>query len=272
MAYLFGMTSRLVDLSFPSGDTVSRPWYWWFPKQQPQLWSFISHEADPAYNGWLRGPYFPIIKILAADTQKLTPYPQRGFEKLEEAIEKGAPDGDFGRFEFTDGFFWKVNGISKPAFASIRGTPTAQKQPGVPPISQRISKAVKQWKGSWNQTAQAFNANVAAGTSGGYYSFPQTFFDLPLPGSTSVPDIIKSVGGFYLGAVPGGFWFQEGNVEIYKQAYSFQVNVGQLNPKVWDMSVFPPRKSIFAGGGSYGGYGQVSFPLAGPQIIGQAGL
>lgn len=293
MPYNFGFPDVLVNIHFPHGnggfsERESLPWYWYLsPVERPYYFQYIFDRR-----GWIRTQNFPIIKILPIDTQVLTPTPPFGHNSLEAAIDDTGnafgPDSGWGRFEFTDDFFWKVMGQKKPEFTVVQGRPTQIVPKGVkdkrPPIAKVITQVVQKWKNNWNFGATAFNSNAAAAANGkGFdvdpsYPFPPTKFALPLPTSNNIAELLSQAlsGSFYLGPIPGGFWFEGGLVTIVKQAYSFHMNVGQLSFDKWNMSHFPPtrtgfRGSVFRGGfetKDCSGYGQTTFPLSGPQIIG----
>src|SRR6266699_1986646 len=147
MSYFFGFPDVLVNIHFPRkglNASESLPWYWWLgPPEQPYYFQYIGSEAGG--NGWQRTQNAPMIKILHADTQRLQPTPVLGFSTLENAIDKGAQDAAWGRFQFTEKFFWKVLGKKKPQFQSIQGRPTVVNQPNSrpqKPIARQISDAV----------------------------------------------------------------------------------------------------------------------------------
>lgn len=286
----FGVTSRLVDIHFPDknanpgrppkGPNASYPWYWYIgPPEAPYYYQYIAPQAGTGGRGWQRTQNFPMIKILHADTQVLRPTPVLGFSSLEDAINRsgaGGPDFSWGRFNFQDPFFWKVMGVKKPEFTTIQGRPTQTVKTKAPPIAQTISRTVNQWKSFWNFGASNFNTNAAAGLpNDGHteYPFPKTEFAVPLPTDPTIAGLAAGfdAGAFYLGPIPGGFWFLEGTVAIYKQAYSFHMGVSQLDLRHWDQSVFPPQpidpNSTFETF-DCSGYGLTTFPTAGPQIIG----
>ena len=287
--YSFGFPDVLVRIHFPHGNqnkplNESLPWFWYIsPIERPYYFQYIGTHAKPAGRGWQRTQNFPMIKILPIDTQVLQPTPPLGFSSIEDAIDRsGAAGADFGwgRFEFQDPFFWKVMGFKRmPDFQAIQGRPTGPAK-AKPPISKIITQAVQRWKNQWNFGATDFNKKAAAplpsDVDGVSYKFPSTQFALPLPNSDSVVTAAAQVSGqqAYLGPIPGGFWFMQGKVEIYKQAYSFHMNVGQLDFNKWRMDVFPPQRTgltpLTQGfeTDDCSAYGQTSFPLAGPQIIG----
>lgn len=288
MPYSFGFPDVLVDIHFPHDNqgsplNESLPWFWWLsPPERPFYFQYIGTQAKPPGRGWQRTQNAPMIKILPIDTQVLQPTPVLGFKTLENAIDLGAPDQAYGRFQFTDPFFWKVMGVKRiPDFTVVQGRPTGPSKQK-PPISTVIKNNVTKWKNQWNFGASDFNKKAAAPlpslVDGVAYEFPSTQFAVPLPTSTNIPTLAQQAqeGAFYLGPIPGGFWFLGGAVEIYKQAYSFHMNVGQLSFENWRMDVFPPQRtgfpgSVFAGGfetRDCSGYGQTTFPLQGPQIIG----
>lgn len=287
MPYGFGFPDVLVKIHFPhSGNqdqsSESLPWFWWITPQRPFYFQYIGTQVGG--HGWQRTQNAPLIRILPIDKQHLTPTPLLGFKTLENAIDGGAPDSAWGRFEFADKFFWKVMGEIKPEFTVVQGRPTQIGKTKKPPIGGVIRQVTQRWRKWWNDGAKSFNENaqLAVNQSGGgdaFYPFPSTEFAVPLPVSTNVSELAaqEAAQAFYLGPVPGGFWFEQGAVAIFKQAYSFNVNVGQLPINKWRFDVFPPKRtgfvgSVFAQGGfetnDCSAYGQTSFPLAGPQIIG----
>jgi hypothetical protein len=98
---------------------------------------------------------------------------------------------------------------------------------------------------------------------------------------TTLTEFISSINAFtkplplspnarFLGPLPGGACF---NIDtLNTPAYAFTIRVGQLNPKKWNMSVFPPLDSTKVGNGSssfisgkYDGFGQTPFPFTGPE-------
>lgn len=283
MPYNFGFPDTLVGIHFPAGGyqppdapIASYPWYWWIgPPARPYYFQF---EAAPYWgNGWQRTQAYPQIRILPIDTQgPPKPSTNEGYTTLENAIDNGGPDVAFGRFKFQDNFFWKVMGVKKPEFFVREGRPEqtqAQlRNPKTKPIDKVIGQTVKSWNTKWNFGAKTFNGNAAAGAlvrPTAQYVFPSTQFALPLPTDPTVAGLLFNPTKFYLGPVPGGFWFNGGTVQIYKQAYSFSMNVGQLSLQRWNQSVFPPTRNP-SGFKTFdcSGYGQTDFPLSGPQIVG----
>jgi hypothetical protein len=254
--YNFGMPDVLIRIHFPNKENQGRPqneslpWFWYLsPPEAPYYFQYISPNAKPSGRGWQRTQNFPMIKILPIDTQVLQPTPILGFKTLEDAIDNGEPDAAYGRFQFTDNFFWKVMGFKRPPdFVVNQGKPTGPAK-AKPPISTVIRNAVQRWRSHWNFGASDFNkkagANLPSTTDGVSYDFPSTQFALPLP---SAPDIATAAAQaqeqlVYLGPVPGGFWFMQGHIAIYKQAYSFHMNVGQLDFNHWRMDEWPPRRT-----------------------------
>lgn len=267
--YDFGFVDEVVAINFPG---KAKPWFWYYPVQTPVYFSYVSPQAGGT--GWRVGPFFGIIKILPIDSQPFVPVPPVGANSLEEAISKYQPSKDtWGRFDFNDDFFWKVIGRKKPAFPPSRkpDNPLYKKKRN----GRAIDAAVKDWENKWNHTAQDFNGSVS---EAGFRFPPNTYFALPLPVNPDANELLRTRGQWYAGPIPGGFQFgvkegTAGQPAIFKQAYSFRIAVAQLDPKVWDMSVFPPRKfprdlNAKRPKGQYGGYSNVSFPLSGPQIVG----
>lgn len=281
--YNFGFPDVLVRINFPDTNTGrppggpqgSYPWFWYIgPPAKPFFFQF---EGSKWGNGWQRTQAFPQIRILPIDTQgEPTPTTPIGYTSIEDAIDSGGgPDAAFGRFKFTDPFFWQVMGQKKPQFTVDQGRPTdpvIKPQGQKKPIATIIKQTVKLWSSNWNFGANVFNQNAASGVLRrpiAAYDFPKTRYALPLPTDPSILGLLATAGTTYLGPIPGGFWFNEGNVEIYKQAYSFSINVQQLSVTDWNMSHFPPTRNT-RGFETFdcSGYGETNFPLSGPQILG----
>ena len=266
--YLFGAPDVLVGINFPQGkQTGSKPWYWYVKKQLPFYFQYIGTQAGG--HGWQCTPNLPVIKILPIDTQPIVPTHEVGFTSVEDAIDNGFPDGTWGRFQFTDDFFWKVLGIKRPEFSSRKGIPTQTTRTKKTPISTTIKNSVKTWEADWNNGAGQFNAATRAVNGDGTYNGGFTNgFAVAWPKGFTLPELQAHAGDFYFGAIPPTAVFDTGQAYFWKQAQAFAFGIGQLDDKVWDMSIFPPRRTTFVTSGfssaqtkDYSGYGQVSFPL-----------
>lgn len=294
----FGMPDTLEAIHFPDADpnknpSTANPWYWFYPTQQPFAFSFLGGVWGP---GWLRLPDFSIIKILAADTQTLTPIPKVGSANLETAIKRGIPDEAFGRIDFRDDRFWglvtstdeknKAGPKAKPKFDVRNGQIVARDSKTN--INSIISKAANLFASDWNGDAQAYNQQAAGvnPVAGFRYRGQAGLFSIPLPEGppTTISQFQQSLNAFigvphgpwpngaYLGSVPGSAFFNINTLTT--QAYAFNIRVAQLDPKKYNMSVFPPLDSTIVGNGSssfnsgnYSGFGNIPFPPAGPIIV-----
>lgn len=266
--YDFGFPSELVDIHFPTASASdSKPWYWFVKRQQPNYFQYLGSQAGG--HGWQCTANFPLIKILPIDTQPLTPTPFVGFNTINEAIDHGSPDGTFGRFRFTNRDFWNVIGSQKPEFTSKLGIPTQTTNTRKPPLGPLIKAATTLWDDDWNATARSFSG-VCSGVSGdGSYGLAKSFFAIqPPPPNSTIPFIQEHGDDFYFGPIPATYIFETGQALFWKQAYGFTFGIGQLDDKLYDMSVFPPQKTDFvtrefasAKTHDYGGYGLSDFPI-----------
>jgi hypothetical protein len=286
----FGMPERLLRIHFPEKDpnkdpATSNPWYWWFDLQQPFEFSFL-------FTSWFRLPDFSIIKILQIDSQTLTPIPKVGHATLEDAVKRGIPDTAWGRIDFKDDRFWGLitdNGKqnkggpkAKPKFNEVNGQIKARDTKT--DINGIISAAANRWQNNWNGDAKTYNA-LASGVGAGGFHYPgqPSLFSIPLPAGppTTIAHFAAQLNNFvsnlhgpwvdaaYLSSVPASAHF---NINTFTtDATAFTVKVGQLNPKKWNMSVFPPLDSTLIGNGSssqisgdYSGFGQTPFPVTNP--------
>lgn len=260
----------------------STPWYWYFDFQQPQYFSFL-------FKGWLRLPDFTIIKILQIDPRQPIPVPPVGFNSLEQAVRAGNPDVTFGRFDFKDDRFWTLIGSPKPKFNEVRGKIEARDTKTN--INAIIKKAVQGFGTSWNGEANTYNKIAAGvGANGFHYPGQPSLFKLPLPDGppTTVSRFNSQLSGFlstppgsgaaFLGPVPSSAFF---NINTNTtQAYAFTLKVAQLDPRAWNMGVFPPvpappptvkgltlDSDASAASGDYSGFGATPFIIAGPQLV-----
>lgn len=275
--YGFGFPDVLVRINFPEGGpSQARPWYWFFPRQRPSYFSFLAPQGGWG-PGWVCKPIFGVIKILPIDTQPEIPVPPVGFTTLEGSIDNGVPNGNFGRFQFTEDFFWRLIGVHKPIFEVHAGLPTSRYPKGN--IGKVINDAVKLWKNDWNLTAQSFNGSAQSVGGDGSYGGVSSAFALPLPPpNSSIPVIQNIFQDIFFGPVPPTYVFETGMAGITKQGYGFTIDIGQLDPRSWDMSRFPPIRvepgrlgvpESSALSGDFGGYsgGVLSFPFVGPILV-----
>jgi hypothetical protein len=268
--YHFGFPDVLVGINFPEAN-FSLPWYWYIPTQTASLWSFL---GPPTWGpGWVWKSIVPVIKILPIDTQPEVPLKPIGYSSLQNAIlNGGTPDANFGRFRFTNAFFWKTLGIPKPVFSSPNGVPTTVSGQGMP-IAQVITKTIKQWSQTWNSTAASFNKAASGVTANtGDYKIISSGFKVPLPPpNTPVLDAQKLIndGAAFYGPLPETYIFETGQALVTKSGWASPIAIDQLPDQTWDMSVFPPRKVQHGVVGvpessalsqNYSGYGNTDFP------------
>lgn len=258
--YLFGMPDVLIRIHFPHAED-SDPWFWWITVQQPEFYQYIGPQAGGG--GWQRTPNFPLIKILPIDTQQLRPTPVVGWADIGDAIEKGGLPANqafgWGRFKFTDKFFWRViNGpqslskkVRMPEFKVVRGRPTKTTRGGdKTPIAEVISEAVNRWLDYWNFGVQDYNIKAVAAVAGSpaqpRLPFPSTKFKEPLPFEETVAFFRDHPPGtYYYGPVPLEFTKGlSGNLSfIVVPAYSYTMNIKQLHPDDWNLSKWPPVRN-----------------------------
>jgi hypothetical protein len=291
----FGMPDRIVRIHFPTDKfSKSKPWFWWITPQTPYYFSFLVGKWGP---GWVRRQTFGLIRILPADSQVEVPVPQVGFKTLEDAVRNGNPDVVWGRLNFTSDYFWNTiknlhdggdnsHGLDhKPPFDVIRGVPTNRTStPNTVPIAKTITQAVNLWKADWLKTAGFWNTACAEiDVLSGFVAFPNTAFSLPLPTVENVSILeaeLTPPESIYYGPVPPAFTHGQDTQTLFPQffitPYSFTINIGQLDDKKWNMSVYPPLDSTIIGNGTasiiskdYGGYSQnIDFPTAGILLTG----
>lgn len=288
----FGAPESLLRIHFPNRDpnqnpSTSNPWYWWITQVRPSYFSFL-------FTRWVRLPAFPIIKILQIDSQQLVPTPPVGFTNIQSAIAGWNPD-IFGRFDERDQKFWDLitnedNGKNdkmpraKPPFDVIKGQIRARQQ-GVN-INNVIRAAVTRFRDNFNALANGYNAIAAGvGPDGFHYPGQNSPFNFPLPDGppTTISHFQLQLNSFvqgppylqsaaYIGPISGTAFF---NINTFTtQAQAFAISIGQLDPKKWNMSVFPPLDSTRIGNGAssfisgdYGGYSSTPFPLHGLEIM-----
>jgi hypothetical protein len=293
--YRFGFPEKPLRINFPEEDgassTTSQPWYWFIPDQQPYYFSYLAGVWGP---GWVRLPTFPVVKILAADTQQLVPVPPLGWASVEDAALAGNTNS-FGRINFNPPHFWMLatadalpdsgRPTDRPNFGDQKGLMVNQSR-GVSTtaFSQQIRDFVFTWRDRWNALAADYNAQAAAVSAVGGFQYVHQTERYPILLPSGPPTFQSrfqsetqafvqqaSVAGRYLGAVPGSAFFNLNTMTT--QAYAFSIAVGQLDANDWDMSVFPPRQT--SGSlllkpsritGDYRGYGSNPIPFSGPAI------
>lgn len=283
----FGMPESLLRIHFPARDpnknpSTSNPWYWYYELQQPYAFSFL---APPTWGpGWVRIPFFGVIKILAIDTQKLVPIPKVGQTSLENAVKRGIPDVAWGRIDFREQSFWDLvlagdagqnAGMpkTKPKFDTINGQIKARDNKTN--INKQIEAGANQFATDWNGNAAGYNTQAAGvdPTAGFHPTGFKNLFRLALP--TGPPTTFSQFanqlgdGKHFQGPIPTTAFFNFNTFTT--DAYAFSLKVGQLDPNKWNMSEFPPLDSTKIGNGlasakskNYSGFGRTAFPLHGP--------
>lgn len=283
------MPERLLRIHFPNdpndNPSQSTPWYWWYTKQPVFYFVYL---APPFWGvGWERRQLFPIIRILPIDRQVEHPTKPFGHVSLIEAIKTGDPDGDWGRLNFNNQHFWDLiddNGEQnvggpkgKPLFNDQNGLLVGRSSAGN--LNSIIRAAATRWKDDWNGVATTFNltANSTLDVNNGFhYSHAPSPFSIPLPSGppATISGYLAEVNAWkaYPGPLPISATFNFNTFTT--QAMAFVLNIGQLDPKHWNMSVFPPLETETIGNGSpsahtknYSGYGGSDFPIFGPQLL-----
>lgn len=295
----FGAPESLLRIHFPKDPNkdpkTSNPWYWYFDFQQPMAFSFLAGVWGP---GWVRRAIEPVIKILASDTQPEIPIPPVGFTSLEAAIKNGNT-ASFGRLDTTSDLFWALvlrnDGASpptnqkmphtKPAFNVVRGQ--IQARDSKTNINSIIQNAAKTFEADWRGEAATYNALASSllDVAGGFHlqdHFQPALFSVGLPDGppTTLTHISQQLNAFklplpisgdarFLGPVPISAFFNINTITT--DAYAFTLKVGQLDPKKWNMSVFPPLDATKIGNGTgsffsgdFSGFSSTPFPFSGP--------
>lgn len=214
----FGMPDKLVAIHFPNTNdpkksATATPWYWYIDTQQPMQFSYLAPGSNPAYLpphltpiGWMRLPYYSVIKILYIDTQRLVSIPPMGYASLEDAVDSDDSDDTkdilWGRIDFTDRRFWAlVNGIDPrvgddglpinpdtfgqplgvPQFDIVKGLITARDKKTN--ISKIIGAAANKFASDWTSNANAYNkkASHVKPTTGFKNRHAAGSFKIPMP-------------------------------------------------------------------------------------------
>jgi len=300
--YDFGWPDELVGIHFPRGrddagkkkpdPNASDPWFYFLIRQTPTYFQYIGSQLGG--KGWQCDRFLPVIRILPIDTQVMTPTTEVGFGSLEEAIDRtnaGEPISQdaWGRFRFTNRFFWDVLGRQYPTWASFsNGLPKSPPNSPHRPIGPYIKAAATDWYDRWSRDRNVFNNFCNTVTGGGSYGMIGAgSFALPFPpAGTPLPVISAHPEQYYFGAIPPFAIFQQGQALIWKQSFSFQYAIAQLDSHEWNMNRFPPRRTDRIDGpfganniklpggspshhtGKFGGYGGINFPLTVPLIAG----
>jgi hypothetical protein len=293
------MPESLLRIHFPKSEstTTAKPWFWWFNRQQPMSFVYL---APPKWGvGWMRLPIRPVIKILQIDTQPEIPLDPYGFTSLIDAIKNGDPDAEWGRFNFTNDLFWELvkgNDVqntgmpkTKPLFNMSKGLVKARDSKTN--IKAIIEKAARQFEADWSGDAGDYNLNAASNllnptdpnaAAGFHYSHVHGRFAVEQPDgpTASFAGLSQQLGAFhlplpldpnarFLSALPLSACFNFNTITT--AAYAYTINVGQLDDRVWNMSVFPPIDATIIGNGTasaksgdYSGQGVSSFPLFNP--------
>lgn len=261
-----GIYDYLADIHFPGAlrgkipQNQSAPWYYFMQVQNPSYFSFLGGTWG---NGWGYRHILPVIKILAADTQPMTPTSNVGSDSLEAAVDSYVKRWDsagpanaqdpafFGRMNFGNRFFWKVLGEQYPDWASnFKGLITQRKNDNHRPIGPYIEDAVTKYFDIWNSSTLAYNAQSASIPPSGDPWDPLTNhgYAIPYPHPTvkeggTFSSLSKSLqnGTAFLGPIPASAWSRF--LIIFTQAYGFTYGIGQLDPNEWDQSAWPPRRT-----------------------------
>lgn len=239
MVETFGYLTRIVAITVKPSKPFA-PWYSYFPKQQPMALSRL----DATTNGhWSRRPFFSEIAGGPFGPAANIPIPKIGFNSLEDAIDQGQPLNDYSPIQF----------MHKPAQNTSGDTPlhtpniwqiTGLKQPHdkhgqiAKPSGTLAEQVANTYKKDWNSTSDDYNAQWAAieGVTDGYQiSYPSSSFAVSI-GNPSSPNTRFA----FTGGIPAAFWLFGGRSIIVAPVYATALNVGQLNPKVWDTDTFPP--------------------------------
>lgn len=294
------MPESLLRIHFPSKATdpkTAKPWYWYYNRQQPMNFAYL---APPHWGpGWVRAAIYPVIKILAIDTQPIVPFPAYGFTSLENAIAQGDPDGEWGRLDFRSDLLWQLilgNGeqnptmpTKKPLFNQVKGLIKARDSKTN--INAMIQQAAKQFEADYSGDAADYNSTATTSLiataepdqpAGFHYNHVHGRFAVEQPDGppTTFALLPQQLGAFhlplplssqarYLSSLPVSACFNFNTINT--SAYAYTLKVAQLDDKKWNMSVFPPVDSTIIGNGhssanskDYSGFGITSFPLFNP--------
>ncbi len=278
----FGMPERPLRIHFPNKEktTQSLPWYWYVPRQAQ--YSFVYLAAPWWGIGWERRPIFPVIKILPIDTQPLRPMPPYGFPTLEDAVQTNPndpTDGVWGTLNFSNERLWALlanNGeqnqdmpkSGKPKFDIKRGVLVAR-DPKVN-LKALITQAAHQFESNYAGDATDYNTTAATTLlnpsdftqpAGFHYQHVHGRFPVEQPSGppATLSGFGNEISGFlnfpppygnsarYLSSLPISACFNFNTITT--SATAFTIKVGQLDPRKWNMSVFPPLDATIIGNG-----------------------
>lgn len=261
MSYDFGgIFDFLDDIHFPKAGGAkfppwqSQPYYYFLQEQNPTYFSYLGGVWG---DGWGARHNLPVIKILAADTQKIVPTEVVGHPSLEAAADAYVANWDaghplavesFGRMNPQNKFFWKVLGRKFPGWASnLSGLASSRPNDPNPPIGPYIKKAMDDYFSRWNNDSNAYN-QVANTVEVGWQPLTQHSFAVPFPHPTSAEHgtfagLAKQLADqtAWFGPLPESAWTRF--LIIFTQSYCFSYGFGQLDPSEWDLSAWPPRRT-----------------------------
>lgn len=252
--YKLDYFTELVEIHFDNGG----PWYYFAPTQQSENFCLDGGVTDTVDqpNKWFVQPFLSYISFEPAFPAARIPAAKLGQDSLEEAVEKGVPLSDYfpidmtglppelmtpkhdqsGTGPFDTPNIWQMTGIPQPITQDKNKNPITDTSK----LTRKLKKTVaKKFESVWNQTAKAYNARSHSvdGTTGEWH-LPPPEWDFKCTGPGDPSDGIHRFA--FTGALPAAWNLFGGRAQILTPAYAATIQVGQLDPKKWDTSVFPP--------------------------------
>jgi hypothetical protein len=240
-------------------EPLPAPWYYWTRRQQPLAFIFL-------WTKYILQDCHPVIWILSANAP-LIPIDPVGFESLEQAIDNGtgslwgALGGDIPQAITSDYGLLALDAPPNPApwSAGTSGADNIWQLTGLPqpfekdgktpkyPKPQRAAEVAHKFEDNWNAVADATNKLIASWPDG-YNPFADDSGISPPP---AWPWAVQWHNPFF-----GGWWnaFDNGipiglgrvPLAVSDPATTRYIEVGQLDPAVWNTAVYPPAR--WAGG------------------------
>lgn len=239
----FGYLERIVSISIKKSGPPFFPWYTFAPVQQPTALSLVGVSPPTSTGNFQVRPNFSEISGGPFGPPTTPLIPKIGHSSLEAAIDSGTPLDDYNQINFmakpqqnTSGdtpfhtpTIWQITGLKQPL----------DKHGAImKPSGSLAAQVANTAKTMWNSTSSAYNAEWTAhnGSKDGFQiNYPTSSFKVPI-GNPSDPTTRFA----FTGGVPAGFWLFQGRSILLAAVWASNIEVGQLDPAVWDTDSFPP--------------------------------
>jgi len=257
-----------------------RPWYWFATVQEPRAFSFFGNPPQGqswGYRGFKFFDFFPVIWILSVNNPLIS-MGSFGSPSLELCAEEGNWDttddlpnvpgfntlggggtfAPFGILPMTEPpvptaqlptslpNIWQLTGLTQPPLADPTKPWNRQTNPYLNPTAAQAEACAKKFRDNWNATADGVNGLLEGFQSTS--SPPDPRWPLAPPGGSppgwawSVPWYDPFIGN---GSGMFGSGIQPGlphhiPLEVFVPASVWKMDVGQLDPAIWDTTKAPP--------------------------------